>query len=97
MTARMSTRNRDFHRALIAGTFAAVAVGVTLAPALADTLGYYYEEAPTTVYTPGPTTTATTTYTYTYPAPPPAPVYTRERGPGIYLDTPILNFGIGVH
>jgi len=21
----------------------------------------------------------------------------RERGPGVYLDTPVLNFGIGFH
>jgi hypothetical protein len=103
MTARMSTRNRGFRRALIAGAFGAVAVGVTLAPALAGTPGYYYEEAPTTVYTPGPTTTTTTTYTYrydepvyAYPAPPPEREEWRERREwrekhpraGIYFSVP---------
>jgi hypothetical protein len=93
-----SIRNRAFRRALIAG--ASVALGVMAAPALADTLGYYYD-GPPTVYT-APTTTTTTTYTYTtptytYSAPPPAYVYERERRHGIYLETPVLNFGIGVH
>ena len=94
-----SIRNRAFRRALIAG--ASVALGMAAAPALADTLGYYYDGPP--VVTPGPTTTTTTTYTYTEPAPTyvePAPVYVYERehhhGAGIHLDTPILNFGIGV-
>jgi len=57
------------------------------------------------VVTQGPTTTTTTyTYTYTEPTPtyvepaPPVVVYEhRERGPGVYLDTPVLNFGIGFH
>jgi hypothetical protein len=53
--------NRAFRRA-----GASVALGVMAAPALADTLGYYYDGPP--VVTPGPTTT-TTTYTYTEPAP----------------------------
>ena len=96
-----SIRTRAFRRALIAG--ASVALGVMAAPALADTLGYYYDGPP--VVTQGPTTTTTTyTYTYTEPTPTyvePAPAYVYERehrhGPGIYLDTPILNFGIGVH
>ena len=97
-----STRTRGFRRALIAGAFGAVALsaGALATPALAGTLGYYYED--TTVYTPAPITTTTTyTYTsptYTYTEPAPVTVYEhRERGPGIYLDTPILNFGIGLH
>jgi hypothetical protein len=100
-----STRTRGFRRAVIAGALGAVVLGVgaMAAPAVADTLGYYYEGPP--VYTPAPTTTTTTTYTYTsptytyYPEPaPPTYVYEhRERGPGIYLDTPILNFGVGFH
>ena len=96
MTER--TRNRSFCRALIAGAFGVLALGATVAPALADTLGYYQEGPPVVVTTPGPTTITTTyTYTYTEPTyPPPAPVVP-ERGPGIYLDTPILNFGIGFH
>ena len=94
-----STRNRGFHRTLIAGAAGAVALGAVATPALADTLGYYY--APP-VYEPGPTTTTTTTYTYTAPTytytyPAPAYVYEPAHGPGIYLDTPILNFGIGFH
>jgi hypothetical protein len=98
-----STRTRGFRRALIAGAFGAavLSMGAMAAPALADTFGYYYDGPP--VYTPAPTTT-TTTYTYTsptytyYPEPaPPTYVYERERGPGIYLDTPIINFGIGFH
>ena len=101
-----SIRNRAFRRALIAG--ASMALGLMAAPALADTLGYYYDGPP--VVTPGPTTTTTTTYTYTEPGPTyvepaptyvePAPVYVYERehhhGAGIHVDTPILNFGIGV-
>src|SRR5215472_16485579 len=100
-----NARNRGFRYAVIAGAIGAVALGVMAAPALAETLGYYYEQ-PVTVYTPPPTTTTTTytytspprTYTYVEPAPPPPPttVYERPaRGPGLYLDTPILNFGIG--
>lgn len=94
-----STRTRGFQRTLIAGAFGAVALGAvaTIVPASADTLGYYYD-APPTVYTPAPAPATTTTYTYTYTEPAPAYVYEhRERGPGLYLDTPILNFGIGVH
>ena len=94
-----SIRNRAFRRALIAG--ASVALGVMAAPALADTLGYYYDGPP--VVTRGPTTT-TTTYTYTEPTPAyiePAPTYVYERehhhGAGIHLETPIVNFGIGIH
>ncbi len=97
-----STRTRGFRRALIAGAFGAVALGLgaMATPAMADTLGYYYDGPP--VYTPAPTTTTTTyTYespTYTYTEPAPVPVYEhREHGPGIYLDTPVLNFGIGFH
>jgi len=95
-----SPRNCGFRHALIAGAFGAVALGLTAAPALADTFGYYYDGPPTTVETPGWTTT-TTTYYRTEPAP--AYVYERERdrdrdhGAGIHLDTPILNFGIGIH
>ena len=97
-----STRTRGFRRALIAGAFGVIAVGAaTMAtPALADTI-YYQSPAP--VYVP-PSTTTTTTYTYssptyyTEPAPPPAVVYEHhDRGPGVYLDTPIINFGIGFH
>lgn len=98
-----STRTRGFRRAVTAGVFGAIALalgaGAMATPALADTLGYYYDGPP--VYTPGPTTTTTTTYSYTSPtyvAPPPPVVYEhRERGPGIYLDTPVLNFGVGFH
>ena len=97
-----NAHNRGVRRTLIAAAFGAVALGVTAVPALADTLGYYYDPS-VTVYTPAPTTTTTTTYTYTSPTytyvePPPTYVNEhRERGPGIYLDTPILNFGIGFH
>jgi len=64
-------------------------------PALADVVVYgqsgYYSAPPPTVYVPAPT------YTYTYSA----PVYryerTYERGPGVYVDTPVLNFGVGFH
>jgi hypothetical protein len=100
-----SIRDRGFRRALISGVFAAAVLGVgaVAAPALADTLGYYYEE--TTVNPPPPPTTATTTtYTYTSPTyvePAPVEVYEhrehREHGAGIHLDTPIFNFGVGVH
>jgi hypothetical protein len=101
-----STRTRGFCRAVIAGALGALVLGVgaMAAPALADTLGYYYDGPP--VYTPAPSTTTTTTYTYTSPTytytepapPPPTYVYEhREHGPGIYLDTPILDFGIGIH
>lgn len=97
-------RIRGFRRALTAGAFGAMALGVAAlaTPALADTV--YYESTPP-VYVPAPSTTTTTTYTYssptyTYvePAPPPAVVYEHhDRGPGIYLDTPIINFGVGFH
>jgi hypothetical protein len=72
-----STRNRGFRRELIAGAFGAVALGVTAAPASADTLGYYYDAPPATVVTPAPTTTTRTTYTHTEPAP--TYVYEREH------------------
>jgi hypothetical protein len=92
-----STRNRGFRRALITGAFGAVALSIAAAPALADTLGYYYDGPP--VVTPAPTTTTTTTYTYAEPAP--TYVYEREHdrdhGAGIHLNTPIFNFGIGFH
>jgi len=96
-----STRSRGFRRTLVAGAFGAAALAVTAGPAVADTLGYYYD-GPPTVYTAPTTTTTTTTYTYTtptytYSAPPPAYVYERERRHGIYLETPVLNFGIGIH
>ena len=88
-----SKRDRGFRRTLIASAVGAVALGATAAPALADVVvygqsGYYYAPPPTT-YVPAPT------YTYTYSA----PVYTYEpaHGPGVYLDTPILNLGIGFH
>ena len=75
------------------------------APALADTLGYYADSPPVVVQDPS-TTTTTTTYTYTQqPAPPPTVIYEhehdrdrdRDHGAGIHLDTPIFNFGIGIH
>jgi hypothetical protein len=95
-----SIRNRGFRRTLIAGAVGAIALGVA-APALADTViygspGYYYAPPPATVYPPAPTYT----YTYTYETPVygyPAPVYKYERGPGVYVDTPILGAGIGFH
>jgi len=88
-----STRKRGFGRALIAATVGAVALGATVVPALADTVVYGYPP-PATVYTPVPAYT----YTYTQPAYPPAyTYYERERGPGVYVDTPVLNFGIGFH
>jgi hypothetical protein len=98
-----STRTRGFRRALIAGAFGAATLGVAAVPALADTLGYYYDGPPVTVVTPAPpvtTTTYTYTPTYTYPAytyPAPAYVYEPAPRPGFYIDTPILNFGIGFH
>ena len=57
-----SIRTRGFRRALTAGAFGAVALGAaaTATPALADTLGYYYTDAPP-VYAPAPSTTTTTT------------------------------------
>src|SRR6266404_6095675 len=88
-----SIRNRAFRRTLIAG--ASVALGVMAAPALADTLGYYYDGPP--VVTPAPTTTTTTTtYTYTEPAPiyveqAPTYVYEREQTP-----TPAQQAGVAV-
>ena len=86
-------RDRGIRRSLIAATIGAVALGATVVPALADTVVYGYYPPPATVYTyPAPT------YTYTYTQPVyPAPVYTYERGPGVYIDTPVLNFGIGFH
>jgi len=96
-------RNRGFRRALIAGAVGAVALGAgaIATPALADTLGYYYDGPP--VYAPTRTTTTTTytytspIYTYVEPAPPVVVYEHRERGPGVYLDTPVLNLGIGFH
>ena len=90
-----STRDLGFRRALIAGAFGAIAFGMTAVPTLADTV-YYYDAPPATEQT----TTTTTTYTNTEPSR--TYVYERERdhdrhGAGIHLDTPILNFGIGVH
>lgn len=104
-------RTRGFRRALTAGAFGAIAFGAAaiVTPALADT---YYVESPPPVYVPAPSTTTTTTYTYssptytyvepapTYvePAPPPTVVYEHhDRGPGVYLDTPVINLGIGFH
>jgi len=88
-----STRYRGFGRTLIAAAVGAVALGATVAPALADTVVYGYPP-PATVYAPAPAYT----YTYTEPAYPPAyTYYERERGPGVYVDTPVLNFGIGLH
>jgi hypothetical protein len=54
----MNTRNHRLRGALVAGALAAIAVGVTAAPAFADTWvygspGYYYAPS-TTVYTPAP-------------------------------------------
>ena len=86
-------RDRCFRRSLIATAIGAVALGAMVVPALADTVVYGYPP-PATVYTYGPGPT----YTYTYTQPVyPAPVYTYERGPGVYVDTPVLNFGIGFH
>ena len=105
---RMTKTTRDgFRRALIAGALgAAMGAGAVATPALADTLGYYYDG--TTVYTPAPPTTTTTTYTYTSPSytyvePAPVTVYEhrehrdRDHGAGIHLDTPIFDFGVGFH
>ncbi len=82
---------------LIAGALGVLALGMTAMPALADT--YYYDAPPTSEQT----TTTTTTYTNTEPSR--TYVYERERerdrdrdhGAGIHVDTPILNFGIGIH
>ena len=92
MTRTESTRTRGFRRTLIGGAVGAIALGAIAAPALADVVVYgqpgYYYTAPSTVYVPAPA------YTYPYPA----PVYrTYERGPGVYVDTPVLNFGVGFH
>lgn len=97
-------RTRGFRRAITAGAFGALAFGAAamVTPALADT---YYVQSTPPVYVPAPSTTTTTTYTYssptyTYvePAPPPTVVYEHhDRGPGVYLDTPVINFGIGFH
>ena len=102
MTRGTEIIRKAIRRLLISGAFSAAALAA--APALADTLGYYYDGPPVVVQ--GPTTT-TTTYTYSEPAPTyVAPtqqtyVYERERerehGAGIHLDTPIFNFGIGFH
>ena len=98
MTRIENIRRNGLRRMVIAGALGAATLAS--APALADT--YYYDAPP--VIEQGPTTTSTTT-TYTYTAAPPAPVYTYERerdrdrdhGAGIHVDTPILNFGIGIH
>jgi hypothetical protein len=79
---------RGFGRTLIAATVGAIALGATVVPALADMVVYGYPP-PATVYTPAPA------YTYTYTLPVYPPAYTYERGPGVYVDTPVLNFGIG--
>lgn len=80
---------------LIAGAFGVLALGMTAMPAVAET--YYYDAPPTTERT-----TTTTTYTETEPSR--TYIYEHEdrdrdrhHGAGIHLDTPILNFGIGVH
>ena len=81
---------------LIAGAFAVLALGMTAMPAVADT--YYYDAPQTTEQT-----TTTTTYTQTEPSRTYIYEHEHERdrdrhhGAGIHLDTPILNFGIGVH
>jgi hypothetical protein len=98
LTGRMS----GIRRMLISGVLGAASLAA--APALADTLGYYNEGPPVVVEQPS--TTTTTTYTYTpAPAPPPTEVYEehhdrdrdRDHGAGVHLDTPIFNFGIGIH
>lgn len=99
MKRRLET-TRGFRRTLIAGAIGAVALGAMAAPALADVVVYgtpgYYSAPPATVYTPAPTYTYTYTEpTYTYPAP--AYTYVPARGPGFYVDTPILGVGIGFH
>lgn len=92
-----STRNRGFSRVLIAGAFGAIALGAAAAPALADTVIYgspgYYYAPPTTVYAPAPVYTYTAP-TYAYPAP---SYVVRERGPSVYVDTPVLGVGIGFY
>ena len=83
---------RGFGRKLIAAAVGAVALGATVVPAMADAV--YGYPPPATVYTPAPAYT----YSYTQPAYPPAyTYYERDRGPGVYVDTPVLNFGIGFH
>ena len=92
-------RMRGLRRLLLAGAF--TAASWSAAPALAGTLGYYEEGPPVVVQEPTTekTTTTTTTYTET------APAYVQEReherdrehGAGVHLDTPIFNFGIGIH
>lgn len=88
------TRDRGFRRTLIAAAVGAVALGASVVPTLADTVVYGYPP-PATVYTYTPAPTYT--YTYTEPVYPPPAYYVPERGPGVYVDTPVLNFGIGFH
>ena len=92
-----SIRNPRFRRALIAGAIGVVALGSTMAPALADVLGYYYAQ-PTYTYTEpantyvapaqaptGTTMTTTTTYNSVVSAPaapPPARVEVIPPSPG---------------
>lgn len=91
----ISTRDRGFRRMLIAGAFGAVALGAAAGPALAD---YYYDAPPTTEQQTTITTTTERSPSRTY-------VYEHERyrdrdrdhGAGVHVDTPILNFGIGIH
>jgi hypothetical protein len=92
--------NRHFARTLFTAAVGAVALGVMVTPALADVVVYgssgYYVAPPATVYTPAPTYT----YTYTEPSyvyPPPAYTYVPARGPGFYVDTPVIGFGLGFH
>ena len=87
------TRDRGFRRTLIAAAIGAVALSASVVPTLADTVIYGYPP-PATVYTYTPAPTYT--YTYAEPVYPPA-YYVRERGPGVYVDTPIIGFGIGFH
>ena len=93
MTRTESTRTRGVRRILIGGAIGAIALSATALPALADVVvygqpGYYYTTPSYTYVYPAPA------YTYTYPA----PVYrTYDRGPGVYVDTPVLNFGVGFH
>ncbi|HLJ22432.1 MAG TPA: hypothetical protein VKU84_19645 [Stellaceae bacterium] len=101
MTRIENFRSGGLRRMLMAGAFSAASLAA--APALADT--YYYDAPP--VVEQGPTTTSTTT-TYSYTQTPSAPVYyehehdrdrdrDRDHGAGLHVDTPILNFGIGIH
>jgi len=70
----------------------ALAVGTALGAASNPYNPYYY---PYGYYRPP---APAYTYTYTQPAYPPAySYYERDRGPGVYVDTPVLNFGIGFH